>query len=397
MADAAHSRMSRVRSRLHEILEAGHAGDHVSYVFDLFIVILILLNVVAFTMGTVPDIDRRYGWSLELFNVVSVAIFTIEYLARLWVCVELPLLRHLPDWQARIRFASRPLLIVDFVAIAPFYLGALVGVDLRVLRVLRLLRFLKLARYSPALQTLGRVLATERNALFGAAIVMMSLLLFAATIIYFIERDIQPDKFGSVPQAAWWALATLTTVGFGDVVPVTVMGKLFGGLVMIFGLGMFALPIGILATGFSQEIHRREFVVTWSMISHVPLFANLNAASISRVMANLRAQTYPADARIIAPEDPVNAMYFIAAGEVAIEIEGERHVLEAGEFFGEAGLLREHESKLQSAQAVSNCDLMILDRHDFEHLMREHPASQIAAVQRSRRAKPMPDDEDPTE
>jgi voltage-gated potassium channel len=177
------------------------------------------------------------------------------------------------------------------------------------------------------------------------------------------------------------------------------MGKLFGGLVMIFGLGMFALPIGILATGFSQEIHRREFVVTWSMISHVPLFANLNAASISRVMANLRAQTYPADARIIAPEDPVNAMYFIAAGEVAIEIEGERHVLEAGEFFGEAGLLREHESKLQSAQAVSNCDLMILDRHDFEHLMREHPsfASQIAAVQRSRRAKPMPDDEDPTE
>jgi len=377
------------RVRLHEILEASHADDMVSKVFDAFIIALIILNVLAFAFETVDSVAAVYGHQLEMFNVISVGIFTAEYLARLWVCVELPPLRHLPNWRARMRFARRPLLIVDLLAIAPFYLSFLFAFDLRVLRVLRMLRFFKLARYSPALQSLGRVLANERNALFGAAIVMLSLMLFSATIIYFLEREAQPDVFGSVPASAWWALATLTTVGYGDVVPVTYFGKIFGGLVMIFGLGMFALPIGILATGFSQESHRREFVVTWSMVAQVPLFAELNAASISKVMANLRAQSFPAGAVIIREDEQINAMYFLAAGEVLIEYPAHEHKVEAGEFFGEDGILAGRQSTIKSVRAIANCDVMILDRHDFMHLISDNKefASQIRRVEQARRRK----------
>lgn len=378
------------RVRLHEILEASHADDMVSKAFDAFIIALIILNVFAFALETVDTIAAVYGPQLEVFNVVSVGVFTVEYLARLWACVELPPMRHLPNWRARLRFARRPLLIVDLLAIAPFYLSFLFAFDLRVLRVLRLLRFFKLARYSPALQTLSRVMSNERNALYGAAIVMLSLLLFSATIIYFLERTAQPNVFGSVPDAAWWALATLTTVGYGDVVPVTYLGKLFGGLVMVFGLGMFALPIGILATGFSQESHRREFVVTWSMVAQVPLFAELDAASISKVMANLRAQSFPAGAVIVREDEQINAMYFLAAGEVMIEYPAHKHKAEAGEFFGEDGILAGKQSNIESARAIANCDVMILDRHDFLHLMNDNKdfAARIRRVEKARARKP---------
>ena len=157
------------------------------------------------------------------------------------------------------------MMIIDLLAILPFYLYLLVPFDLRALRVLRLFRLfrlLKLLRYSPALLTLKRVVAREYRALLGALLLMMMLMLFSAAIIYFLEREAQPDKFGSIPAAAWWALATLTTIGYGDIVPITPWGKVFGGIVMLFGLGMFALPIAILATGFSQESARHEFVVT---------------------------------------------------------------------------------------------------------------------------------------
>lgn len=380
------------RARLLEVLETAHVNDGVSKGCDAFIIALIMLNVVAFALGTVDEIAAVYGPALELFNFVSVIIFTIEYLLRLWVCVDLPPLRHLPPWKARLKFACRPLLLIDLIAIAPFYLSFLFALDLRVLRVLRLLRFFKLARYSTALQTLGSVMVNERSALFAAAIIMFAMLLFSSTIIYFLERTIQPEVFGSVPRAAWWALSTLTTVGYGDVVPLTVAGKFFGAIVMVFGLGMFALPIGILATGFSQEIHRREFVVTWSMVAQVPLFAALDAASIAKVMANLRALTFPAGAVVIRDDEQLNAMYFIASGEVLVVYPDGTQLLETGDHFGQANIVPGEHGSLISARAISNCNLMVLDRHDFAHLLHENPefAAQISegeAKYKSRRKK----------
>jgi len=378
--------LRKLRIRTHEILEAGSTNDKTSLAFDGFLICLILLNVIAFAVGTVPEIEARYGDQLELFNTVSVIVFTVEYVARLWSCVDVPLLRDVGPWRSRLRFALRPLMIVDLAAILPFYLSVLFAIDLRVLRVLRLLRFFKLARYSPALQTLSRVLANEKHALYGALIVMLSLILLSSTVIYFLEREAQPEVFGSVPAAAWWSLATLTTVGYGDVVPVTAFGKLFGGLVMIFGLGMFAIPIAIVATGFSQEIGRREFVVTWSMVAKVPLFAELDARAIASVVSHLRAISFGEGAVIIHEDEKIDALYFVAAGEVIVHTAGRPATVAVGDFFGEAALLRPGAGTVRSVVAHTRCDLLVLEHHDLAYLMNENPdiAEKVHAVMAER-------------
>jgi len=361
-----------VRRRVYEILEARHSDDLISVLFDAFIIVLIITNVAAFIAETVDHLNARFNAAFELFNIISVIIFTIEYLARLWVAVEAVPLRHLKPAQARLHFATRLLSIIDLLAVLPFYLSSFFGLDLRILRILRLLRFLKLARYSPALDTLGRVIVAESRALAGALIVMLSLLLLASSVIYFLEREVQPEHFGSIPLAAWWAVSTLTTVGYGDVVPLTNIGKLFGGVMMIFGLGMFALPIGIVATGFSQEIHRREFVVTWSTVASVPIFSGLNAATIAEIMTLLRSQTFAPGAMIMNKGDQADEMFFIVAGTVEISVSDGYFELRAGEYFGEMALL-ERRTRNADAVAQSKCNLLILEASAFESLMRRNP------------------------
>ncbi len=361
-----------LRQRIHDILESGSENDPAVQIVSTALVALIVLNVAAFAAETVPELQRKYGEAFELFNQISVAIFTVEYALRLWSCVELPLLRRLPPWRARAKFAARPLMIVDLVAILPFYLGFLIGADLRVLRVLRLFRFLKLARYSPALVALGRVMANERRALFGALLVMLALLLFASSGIYFIERHVQPDIFGSIPSSAWWALSTLTTVGYGDVVPVTTIGKFFGGLIMIFGLGMFALPIGIIATGFSHEANRREFVITWGMVARVPIFARLEAAVVAQIGALLYSRSFQDDEVIMRVGDEADAMFFISSGEVAVEADEGQIRLGEGDFFGEMALLDRRRRK-HKVTAVTKCRVLVLDKVDLERLCHREP------------------------
>ena len=283
---------------------------------DAFIVALILLNVAAFVAETVPRLAQEYGAWFRTFEFVSVAVFTVEYVLRLWVAVEVPFLSRLPAWKARLTFASRGPQIIDLLAILLFYLGELLAIDLRVLRVLRLLRFLKLSRYSPAMHALIRVLHAERRALAGALLLLCAAVLFASTGIYYLESQAQPDKFGSVPDAAWWAIATLTTVGYGDVTPVTPLGRLFGSLVMVLGLCILALPVAIISTGFAQEASRRDFVVTWSLVSRVPLLAELDARDVARIMPLLQAHNLPPNIEVVPAGSPGTAMYFIAAGKV---------------------------------------------------------------------------------
>jgi voltage-gated potassium channel len=271
------------RRQVHDILEVGGDAHPAGRAVNAFIIILIFLNAIAFAAETVDDIAARYGPYLDAFNVFSVMVFSAEYLLRLWSAVDIPMLSRLPHWRARARFAVRPIMIIDLLAVLPWYLQPFFSMDLRSLRVLRLFRLLKLVRYSPALQTLGRVIAEEYRALLGALLVLLILLLFASTAIYFAERDAQPDSFGSVPASAWWALSTLTTVGYGDVVPVTPLGKVLGGIVMLLGVGMIALPVAIISSGFSYEASRHQFVVTWSMVARMPLFAPMDPSEIAEI------------------------------------------------------------------------------------------------------------------
>lgn len=366
------SRIDRIRRRAYEVLEIGRGEDRLSIWVDNGLIVLIVLNVVAFSLETVDALADAYGPWFFAFEAFSVFVFCIEYGLRLWSSVEVPFLSRLSPLEARIRFARRPYMLIDLVAILPFFLSFLVAADLRILRLLRLFRFLKLARYSPAMHTLLRVIVNEQRALAGASLLMAAMLLFSATGIYLLERHVQPEAFGSIPQSAWWAMATLTTVGYGDVAPVTPAGKVFGGLVMLIGLGMFALPIAIISTGFAQEVGRRDFVVTWSLMARIPLFAELDAKAIADLMPYLHAHNYPIHWEVISAGSEGESMFFIAGGCVRLRTAGGEQVLRTGDFFGEIAMLdrSQHEFSFTTAARTK---LLRLHRDDFLRLERLHP------------------------
>jgi voltage-gated potassium channel len=258
--------VSATRRRIAELLEAQRRDDPWARVIDVFLIALIFTNIIVIVFETEPGLHTRYYGLFWGFEVFSVAIFTLEYLLRLWSCVEEDGLSNMPHGKARLRWARSPLGIIDLLAILPFYVFLLLpgtadtALLLRVFRGLRLLRIFKLTRYSPALGILRTVLAREAQTLSVVAFVMLVILLLAAWGIYLFERGVQPAEFGSLPRALWWAVVTITTVGYGDAVPITSMGKVFAGVISMVGIGMAALPAGILASGFSTEMRRREAV-----------------------------------------------------------------------------------------------------------------------------------------
>lgn len=360
-----------LRQRLYRILEAGNPDEPIGLLFDRLMVVMIVANVAAVTLETLESLHDEYQRAFFLFELVSVVIFTAEYLLRLWVAPE-----HLPyarmaGWRARLRHSVEPYSIIDFISFAPFWLALLIpGADLGMLRILRLLRLMKLARYSPALASLGRVIVQERRALGAALFIMSVLLVLGSAAMYYLERHAQPDKFASIPDTMWWSIAALTTVGFGDVVPITPVGKLVGGLIMVLGLGMFALPVGIIASGFASEIHGREFVVSWGMVARVPLFSKLDATAVSRVAQLLRSRVALPGALITRAGMPADAMFFIAGGEVEVVVQPEPVILQEGDFFGEVGLLQ-NSVRTATVRALTQVRLLVLEVDDFHRLMAE--------------------------
>lgn len=245
---------SSLRHRTYRVLTVAVDGNPRSRVFDQFLLGLILLNVAAVVAESIEPLGTRYQSAFRLFEIISVIIFSVEYVLRLWACVEDPRYGH--PVKGRLRYAVSPLALVDLLAILPFYL-TFIATDLRILRILRvfrLLRMVKIARYSQTLQIFGRVLVATRIQLLLTLILMSVLLLLASSLMYAVEQEAQPEAFSSIPAAMWWAIATLTTVGYGDIYPVTAWGKIFGSLVAVFGIGMFALPTGVLGAAFLQEL-----------------------------------------------------------------------------------------------------------------------------------------------
>lgn len=250
--------MSDWQRRVWEIVEVASPDDRPSRIFDTIILGLILLSAVAVVVSTMPSVHARFHREFRILEVGTILVFSLEYVLRVSACTADPRYRH--PVGGRLRFMVTPLAVIDLLAVLPFYLP-LLGVDLRVVRLLRMIRLVRLAklgRYYSSLHLISRVVRDKREELILSTVVMLVLLFLSSTLMYYCEADAQPDAFGSIPSTMWWAVATLTTVGYGDVTPVTPLGRLFASLVAALGIGMFALPTGILGAGFVSEIERRK-------------------------------------------------------------------------------------------------------------------------------------------
>jgi voltage-gated potassium channel len=310
-------------------------------------------------------------------------VFALEYAARLWsVAGHSP--RKLSPAQDRIEYALSSLGIIDLLAFLPASMALIAG-QRSTLALFGLLPFFKLVRYSPAMRSLLSAIHAERRTLLGCLVILAGAVLLFATLLYAIEHDIQPEKFGTIPDAMWWAIVTLGTVGYGDVVPVTALGKLVSVFTIIGGLTMIALPVAIISTAFADEVRRRDFVVTWGMLARVPLFSHLSASEIADIMRLLRAQTIESGEILVRRGDAATSMYFITAGEVEIELPSQRVRLSDGTFFGEIALL--HRTKRSgTVTARRKTKLLALDAQDFHALIERVPAL-AAHVHRTAKAR----------
>ena len=249
--------LSRIRLRVHELLEVGQGGDRFDRAIDLFIIALIVVNTAAQILETVRPIYDAVPWFFSVLEWASMVIFTLEYVLRLWSCTAEDRYSH--PFYGRLRFALTPLLLIDLLALLPFYLPFLGLEDLRTLRAMRLLAWAaRLGRYFEGIRTLGSVLQSKALELMTVVLVLAVMLILASAMMYYAEHTAQPEAFASIPEAMWWSIITLTTVGYGDVSPVTPLGKVMAGVIAVMGIGMFALPAGILGSGFLAEIQRRN-------------------------------------------------------------------------------------------------------------------------------------------
>ncbi len=261
-ADAVPSTWQRARRRSAEVLGRAQSGDRPSQVADAVLIGLISLSVVSIVLESDVGLYARYKDWFFRFEVLTVAVFTIEYIFRLWSCVDADDSEsaHLNPFRRRLKHVLSPAALVDLLAIMPFYLtlaGLAGSADLRVLRAIRLLRVLKLTRYSEATETLVQVLKENVRSFAAAFFLLMVVMLIAATGMYYFENEAQPVAFSSIPSSMWWAFVTLTTVGYGDVTPITTGGRIFGAMITVVGVGMVALPTGILASAYSEQMRVR--------------------------------------------------------------------------------------------------------------------------------------------
>lgn len=321
---------------------------------------LAVLGLAAFLAGSLPGLPGSYDVALTVVCLAVALLFALVYLARL---------KQAP---ARLAWALTAPALIDLIAAAPLPLALLLGASPQSARLFGVLWALKLIRLNPAFALFARVLRNERQPLVAVTTVFVVVVLFAATAAFVAERQAQPEAFDSVPAAIWWAVTTVTTTGYGDRVPVTFFGRLLAGIVMVAGIGLFALWAGILASGFSQELRRREFLESWDLVVRLPLFRGLGAQALSEVAHLLKVQDFAAGATVVRQGQPGDSMYFIAEGAVEVRRDAQRVALSAGQFFGEMALIT-GEPRNATIVALEPSRLLRLDVTDFRGLAANQP------------------------
>lgn len=247
---------TKIKSRIFEIVGSTKEGDILSKLFDYFIIILIILNTMSIILESFVSLEAKYHNELYYFELFSIIIFTIEYILRLWT-FDIGYDKKFGTSGSRIKYIFSFVALIDLFAILPFYLPMLIPFDLRVLRTLRLtrlLRLFKVNRYSKAMSLIGKVMKDKKEELLATIFLMCFLILISSTLMHHFESEVQPDAFPNIVASFWWAVATLTTVGYGDIYPITWMGKLLAAIIAILGIGLVALPTGIISSGFMDEL-----------------------------------------------------------------------------------------------------------------------------------------------
>jgi voltage-gated potassium channel len=324
---------------------------------------------------TVPSFKGPVATWLGICLWLCYCFFAFEWLSRLWIAAR--------DEGAR-GYIFSAAGIVDAAAVLPIPIALASGLPAPSAWLFAALWILKLAPDIPGLRQLRRVLVLEAKPLASVLFIFLTLLFLAGVSMHLLERSGQPDAFGSLPSALWWAVVTLTTTGYGDAVPQTPLGRLIAGLMMICGVGVFGLLTGILATGFASESRRHNFIQTWDLVSSVPFFRCLDPAGITEITHMLRRWEVPEATTIIRRGKVADCMYFIASGEVLIELPKKHIQLGKGAFFGEMALLG---NSTRSANVVTTLPttLLVLDLADFRTLAGHHPALASAVEEESKR------------
>ena len=356
-----------MRNLFFRLLENSEKRHFAQLYINSLIVGLIILNSLAVTLATVEGYKVKYLEVFSIFEKVSVLIFTVEYLLRVWVCVENKKPAYRQSVKERLRYILTPFAIIDLVAILPYYLGSFVEIDLRFIRAFRLIRIFRFASHSNTLQALGNVFKKESKTLLAALLVMLIVLFTSSSVMYYLEKDIQPDKFGSIPEAMWWGVAALTTVGFGDSVPISVKGKILAGIIMMLGIVIYALPAGIFASAFVRELKSKSFFDTWNLVAKVPILKNLDASAIGKIVEILEPSKVKTNHII----DTSKGMYFIVSGVVDIKRGEELKQLTEGEFFGEMEVLFGGKRNV-IAKATTTVEFLILRPKYFREFLDAH-------------------------
>jgi len=341
---------------------------------------LILIGIFAVSAGTVDWVSPAARVITAGVTGIVAVLFLVEYLVRLWIAPEKPHRHSTTEARSRLRWVVSAEGVIDLLAVIPAVAAAFGGARLGAesVSVFVLLWVLKLATHAPGVGLIARVFRNEGSSLGAATILLLIVLVSAATIARWVEREHQPEHFGSIPASLWWAVVTLTTTGYGDVVPQSALGRVIGGLVMLCGISVMALLAGILAIGFAEEVRRREFVRIWELVARVPFFADVGAIAITDIVGHLRSRSYPAGTIVIYEGEVGDSMFFIVTGEVEVRIGPRTIALRDGSFFGEMALL-DRKPRTADVVTVTPCTLLVLNVADFYQLAGRQPAL-IAAI-----------------
>jgi len=357
----------------------------------LFMTIFRILEGQLWELTGLPNLEK-------ILLILLLSIFTTEYLGRLWSapenCTDLPeetddFREYIADHHYRFYYVISFLGIIDLLVILSI-LHNLIGVDLNSWpNYVLVLGLFKLSRYIPGIEIVGAVVKKERQILTASLLSLGLLVVILSTALYLAERNAQPDVFKNIPTALWWGIVTMTTTGYGDITPVTSIGRILGGLAMLGGIAMLAIPAGILASGFAEELRHREQINNWQIISNLELTRDLDSNCIADITRHLRSIVLPKNTVVFKKNSSPDAIYFIADGAVEVQIHPRPPspiILKKGDVFGEAGLL-ENRKRNATIRTIRATRLMALDLHDFHRLANDHASlkKKIESINLSRK------------